>query len=267
MRRRLFEIVEEGAGTDAFSRYFDTFILLLIGLSVIAVMLESVEPVEAQFGRLLWWFELFSIGVFTLEYGLRLYTAPEKQGYEHPVLGRLSYMLTPLLLVDLFAVLPFYLPFVLVDLRFLRVLRLVRLVRIVKVTRYVKTIRRMTNVFYAKKEELAMSFVLASMMLVVASSLMYYIEHPVQPEVFSSIPATMWWAVVTLTTVGYGDVVPVTVLGKILTGLIAMVGIAMFALPAGIIASGFEQELEREKQQEGVCSKCGQPLPGERDHP
>jgi voltage-gated potassium channel len=176
-------------------------------------------------------------------------------------------MLTPLLLVDLFAVLPFYLPFVLVDLRFLRVLRLVRLVRIVKVTRYVKTIRRMTNVFYAKKEELAMSFVLASMMLVVASSLMYYIEHPVQPEVFSSIPATMWWAVVTLTTVGYGDVVPVTVLGKILTGLIAMVGIAMFALPAGIIASGFEQELEREKQQEGVCSKCGQPLPGERDHP
>lgn len=260
MRRRLFEIVEEGEGTDAFSRFFDTFIITLIGLNVLAVMLETVEPVDVRFGRMLWIFELFSIGVFTVEYVLRLYTAPEKEGYEAPVLGRLAYLLTPLLLVDLLAILPFYLPFVVGDYRFLRILRLVRLVRLIKAARYVRTIRRMMNVFYRKKEELAISFLLATVMLFLSSSLMYFVEHDAQPEVFSSIPATMWWAVVTLTTVGYGDVIPVTVPGKILTGVIAVIGIGMFALPAGIIASGFEQEMEREKETAGVCSKCGRPF-------
>jgi voltage-gated potassium channel len=145
---------------------------------------------------------------------------------------------------DLCAILPFYLPFVFIDLRVLRILRLVRLFRVIKLTRYNKSFDLIGRVFKREKDKLLMTFFIVGIMLLLASSVMYVVENVVQPDEFPNILATLWWAVVTLTTVGYGDVYPVTVLGKLLSGIISILGIILIALPSGIISSGFIKEYE-----------------------
>jgi len=144
------------------------------------------------------------------------------------------------------------------DLRMLRAIRLFRLFRVFKISRYSKTLRTLINVFNIVKEELALTLFVVIVLLIFASSAIYYAEHDAQPENFPSIPASMWWAIVTLTTVGYGDVYPVTPVGKVLAGFIALLGIGLVALPAGIIASGFEEEIRRQRRGKTVvCPKCG----------
>ena len=144
----------------------------------------------------------------------------------------------------------FYLPFIMsIDGRILRLLRLFRLVRIFKMGRYSTAFRMIANVLNRRKEELLVTLTIVLLVLVLASSLMYYVEHEVQPEAFSSIPATMWWGVATLTTVGYGDVYPITSIGRVLGAFIAIMGVGIFALPAGIIASGFEAEIRKKSEE------------------
>ncbi|GAA4334365.1 hypothetical protein GCM10023184_28350 [Flaviaesturariibacter amylovorans] len=145
-------------------------------------------------------------------------------------------------IVDVLAILPFYLPYLIgYDLRFIRLLRLTRLLRFFKLGRYVGAFRMIRQVFRAKKEELILSLSITLLLIVVASCIMYFVEHDAQPTKFSSIPETMWWSVATLTTAGYGDVYPVTMLGKTLTAIISILGVGMFALHAGILASGFSE--------------------------
>lgn len=162
-------------------------------------------------------------------------------------------------MIDLFAILPFYLPVFGIDLRFVRALRLMRLLRLLKLGRYSESIRTLGRVITYKKEQLISTLIALLIMLTVASSLMYYAEHEAQPEAFSSIPSAMWWGVATLTTVGYGDVYPVTALGRFLGTLVAMLGIGIFALPAGIIASGFEEEIQKSRRTDGrkIRQHCG----------
>jgi voltage-gated potassium channel len=223
----------------------------LMGLIIangLAVMLETVKPVEARFYRFFHLFELISVGIFTVEYLLRLWAVTLNPEYEKPLRGRLRYALTPMALVDLVAILPFYLPIALtVDLRILRLIRLFRLFRLFKMTRYVESMSTFHNVFKAKKSELTLAAVLILLLLIFASSAMYAAETEAQPDKFSSIPETLWWGVVTLTTIGYGDIYPITPIGKIIGGVIAFLGIGLFALPAGILASGFSDELQRRR--------------------
>ena len=163
-------------------------------------------------------------------------------------------------LVDLAAILPFYLPMVLMlDLRFVRAIRLMRLFRLFKMGRYSQSLKMIINVFRAKKPELMISLAVLSILLIFASSLMYYCEHEAQPDNFSSIPAAMWWGVSTLTTVGYGDIYPVTHIGRFMGAIISILGIGIFALPAGILASGMIDEMQKEKEP-SVCPHCGKPL-------
>lgn len=268
MRRRIWEIVEVAAPGDNASRVFDISILSLIFLNVIAIVLESVASVRASYGAVLHAFDLFSVAVFTIEYVLRVWSCTTDERFARPISGRFRFALKPLSLVDLLAVAPFYLPFIGVDLRVLRVLRMFRILRIAKIGRYYTSLTLIQNVLRAKKEELALTLGVGAMLVVISSTVLYHCENPVQPEVFSSIPATMWWAVATLTTVGYGDMYPITVIGKIMAGIIAVTGIGMFALPTGILGAGFVDEIQRRRQlvelPDDVCPHCGERLANKR---
>jgi voltage-gated potassium channel len=235
------------AGKNRFSGFIDIFLISLISLNVLAIILESIESFEAKYHTQFLIFEMFSVVVFSIEYGLRIWSSVELIGYENktPVRARLKYMLTPLAVIDLIAILPFYLMFFFpIDLRFLRV---VRLLRVFKLTRYSGAMNLVLSVFKEEASAFFAAFFVLIMLLILASSGIYVLEHDLQPDKFGSIPSAMWWAMATLTTVGYGDVVPITALGKIFGSAITIVGIGMVALPAGILASGFADQIHRRR--------------------
>jgi voltage-gated potassium channel len=261
LKRRVYEIMEATSSDDVPSEVFQWSMITLILLNVVAVTLESVEKFASRYAHYFSAFEVFSIAVFTLEYVLRLYSCTADRKYRNPLAGRIRFLVTPLTLVDLMAILPFYLPMIFpLDLRFIRVLRLFRVFRVFKMGRYSESFKTFVNVLKARKEDLAITVFSVLILLQIASSLMYYAEHSAQPERFSSIPAAMWWGVTTLTTLGYGDIYPVTIPGKILGAVIALLGIGLFALPAGILASGFAEEIQKKHQSRRTCPYCGREI-------
>ena len=239
----------------------DWFIMVLIAANVVAVALETVDPLYAEYELFFYWFEVVSVAIFTVEYVGRLWSCTVRDGLAHPVLGRVQFAKRPMLVIDLLAILPFFLgPLLPADLRFLRALRLFRFFRLFKFARYSDSMLAFTHVYHRKKADLIVAFTVTLILLVVTSSLMYFIETTAQPDAFSSIPQTLWWGVVTLTTVGYGDVTPVTPLGRLLGGIVAMLGIGLFGLPASILASGFiEERIERDSSG-SYCPHCGERL-------
>jgi voltage-gated potassium channel len=260
MKKRIWEILEVDRPGDERGRVFDAFdifILALILLNVIAAILGTVKSVEARFQSALRWFEVFSVVVFTIEYLARVWACVSQIEYSRPVIGRLRFMLRPIAIIDLLAVLPFYLTFVTADLRFLRALRLFRLFRVAKLGRYSSSLRLFARVFRNKREELLVTMMVMLLMIIMSASFMYFAENEAQPDKFSDIPSTVWWAVMTLTTVGYGDIFPITPLGKCLTMVIAILGIGMFALPVGIFGAGFVEEIQKQKAGKTICPHCG----------
>lgn len=260
LRRWTYEIFAPELG-GRLGRWVDWAIMALIAANVVAIVLETVDPIAASAAPLFRWFEIVSVAIFSIEYLARVWSYTEDEDYNGIISGRVKYASRPLLVVDLVAILPFYLTAGGADLRGLRALRLVRIVRLAKLARYSEAIRSFGRVFREKREELVLAAGVNGVLLVVASSAMYYAEHQHQPEVFSSIPAAFYWAVITLTTVGYGDVTPVTTIGKILAGLIAALGIGLFALPASILASGFMEQAESDSESDWChCPHCGEKL-------
>lgn len=247
MRRRIFEVVEVAAPGDRQSRTFDLFILSLIILNVVAMVMETVSPVYLAWPALFNGFEIVSVMIFSAEYIVRLWCCVEDPRYRHWFKGRLRYAVSFFGLVDLLAILPFYLPFVTGDFRFIRAIRLFRLFRVLKLARYSFALSSVMGVLVKKREELLCTLFLLILLLLFASSMMYYVEGEAQPDAFSSIPMAMWWGVATLTTVGYGDVYPITPLGKVLGAVIAVLGIGLFALPAGLIGGAYLEEVEERK--------------------
>lgn len=258
-RRRTYRILTVTVDGNSRGRAFDQFLLALILLNVAAVVAESVEPFGTRYQSAFRLFEIFSVIIFSCEYVLRVWACVEDPRYSHPVKGRLRYALSPLALIDLLAILPFYLTFITTDLRILRVLRVFRLLRMVKIARYSQTLQIFGRVLVATRVQLLLTLMLMSVLLLLSSSLMYAVEQQAQPEAFSSIPAAMWWAIATLTTVGYGDIYPVTAWGKIFGSLVAVFGIGMFALPTGVLGAAFLQEL-RSVPKVTVCPHCGKEL-------
>jgi len=177
-------------------------------------------------------------------------------------------MLTPGALIDLLAFLPSYFhKFLDFDLRILRLLRFMRFFRLFRLTAYTKSAQMIFNVFKSRVNELLLSFIMVVFLIIIASCLLYFAEHNAQPDSFSSIPATIWWAVVTLTTTGYGDMKPITTIGKVLAGTIMLTGVALFALPAGIITVGFLEEFRFSKKIKGHnCPHCGKSLDEYHNH-
>lgn len=258
LKARIFGILEPG---DEDSKYFDPFIMGLILLNVAAVVLETVDSIYSAYAPLFDAFDVFSVAVFTVEYILRVWSCTINPRFKDPVRGRLQFMVTPLALVDIVAVLPFYLPFIFADLRFMRAMRLFRLFRVLKLARYSESLQTFVDVLRLKKEELLLMLFAIMILLVVSSSLMYEAENAAQPDAFASIPAAMWWGIVTLATVGYGDVYPITPWGKFIGSIVVLLGIGLFALPTGVLASGFAEVLakrkEEKKMQKFRCPHCG----------
>jgi len=261
LRHRVHSVLSISHPTDRAGRVVRWVLTSLILLNVCAAIIQTVDWIERDWGRPLYVFECFSVAVFTIEYVLRLWSCTADQRYSGSILGRIRFALTPLALIDLLAIAPFYLShFFILDLRMLRAFRLARLLRGLKIARYSESVRLLWRVIVAAREELLVTIVTVAVILVVASTAMYYVERDAQPEIFSSIPAAMWWGVGSLTTAGAGDMVPVTVLGKVLNAFILLLGIGLFALPAGILASAFVEELHRAHAPAAKCPHCGRPL-------
>jgi voltage-gated potassium channel len=256
IKRRVFEILEASDQNDKFSLVVDLCILVLISLNVLAVVLETVDAVYARWSPYFDTFEVFSIGVFSIEYLLRVWSCTTDARYRQSFFGRLRFILSPMGAIDLLAIVPFFVaPHV--DLRYLRILRMFRLFRLAKVARYTSVLHTFGRVLRGKKEELITLLSFVCVLLLLSSGAMYFLEHEAQPDKFSSIPAAMWWGVTTLTTVSYGDSYPVTVAGKILASGIAILGIGLFALPAGILGSAFVEDLQKRTRPTGSCPHCG----------
>jgi voltage-gated potassium channel len=235
------------------------FIYGLIILNVIALILESYEGLKLKYQYVFQIIEIFSVIVFTIEYVLRLWVSNLNKDLKF---SRLKFITSPLGLIDLLAILPFYLPMMFpIDLRIMRILRLLRLLKIFKFGRFSKSITTINQVLKETKTHLIITLFIAFILLLISSTLMYYVENEAQPDKFSSIGHSLWWAVATLTTVGYGDIYPVTALGKLLSAIIALIGIGFIALPTGIISSAFIEKIQEEKEQKNdkkcECPNCG----------
>lgn len=217
-------------------------IIILIIANVVAVILESVSSILSAYRGVFVWIEAISITLFIAEYAARLWVAPENP--EQP--SRLKWARSPMAIIDLLAILPTLLIFIFpMDLRILRVFRLLR---ILKLTRYSAAFSMLGAVFEEEAGAFLACLFILMVMLIFAASGIWLAEHNRQPDAFGSILHSMWWAVATLTTVGYGDVSPITPLGKLFGALITVVGIGMAALPAGIIASGLNTQIHLRRE-------------------
>ena len=246
LRKRLWEILEKGEANDITSFYTDIFLISLIIANIIAVVLETVDSIYNAYQIQFIIFERISTFIFLIEYLLRVWVSVEdkiKNIKERPILIRLRYMCTWPAIIDLLAVLSGLLPMIFeVDLRILRALRMLRLL---KFSRYFKVMNLLLGVLKEEKQSFLAAMFLLVIAMLIASTGIYIFEKDAQPNKFGSIPEAMWWAVATLTTVGYGDVTPVTPMGKLFGAIITIIGIGTVALPSGILASGFSDQLKR----------------------
>lgn len=271
LRQKVHEILE---GHTRLGKWVNGVIMVAIVLSFVSVVLETYGALEKDYAEPFYAAEVFFIAIFTAEYVLRLWSCTADPAYARPFAGRLRYAIGFFSVIDLIAILPFYLVFIFhgVD---LRGLRLFRLLRIFKLMRHFHGANLLLDVLRRKRQELLVSLMLVVILLLVSSTLIYVAEHDAQPKVFSSIVVTMWWAIETLSTVGYGDMAPVTFFGRLLGGLIALLGIGMFALPAGILAQGLAEAIHHRNQSQQAaaqpdasrtvalkfCPHCGERLP------
>ncbi len=247
-RQRIYAIIESAERDDKSSRLADIGIVWLIVLNVLAVILESVNHISVTYRDEFYWFEAFSVAVFSIEYVLRLWSCvdPNDDKPSMAFKARLRYAFSVHGLIDLVAILPFYLGmFINADLRFLRALRLIR---ILKLTRYSPALTLLIRAMKREQQAISAALFLMGIALIVAACGIYLCERAAQPDDFGSIPAAIWWAIATLTTVGYGDVIPITIGGKVFGACVMLVGIVMVALPTGILASTFADELRTRRE-------------------
>ena len=255
LRKRIWEILEKGNSNDKVSFYTDIFLISLIVFNIIAVLLETVDSIYSKYTLEFLIFERFSTVIFLVEYILRIWVCVEEKIKNNKLITRLKYASTWPAIIDLLAVLSGLLPMIFeVDLRILRALRMLRLL---KFSRYFKVMNLLLGVLREEKQSFLAAMFLLTIAMLVASTGIYIFEKDAQPDKFSSIPAAMWWAIATLTTIGYGDVTPVTGMGKFFGAIIAIIGIGVVALPSGILASGFTDQLKRRQAQyENELSKA-----------
>ena len=247
LRKRIWEILEKGNSNDKVSFYTDIFLITLIIFNIIAVLLETVDSIYSDYALEFLIFERFSTVIFLIEYILRIWVCVEEKIKNNKLITRLKYASTWPAIIDLLAVLSGLLPMIFeVDLRILRALRMLRLL---KFSRYFKVMNLLLGVLKEEKQSFLAAMFLLTIAMLIASTGIYLFEKDAQPDKFSSIPEAMWWAIATLTTIGYGDVTPVTGMGKFFGAIIAIIGIGVVALPSGILASGFTDQLKRRQAQ------------------
>ena len=227
---------------------FDTFIALWVVVSVVAVVLESVQSIHYILDLEFIILDAIAVGIFTLEYCMRIYCCVEEPSYKHAVIGRLKQAKETSSVIDFMAILPFFLEVFLHHLFDLRFLRVFRLLRLLKLTRYTGATKTLNKVIAREWPVLAASAFVMMLLVVLTASLGYLFEHEAQPDKFENIPQSIYWAVITLASVGYGDISPVTTMGRIMTIILALLGIGIFAIPAALLSSAFSDQLRIERE-------------------
>lgn len=248
LKQKTYVLLEHGFDGPYYAKLLSGFIVFLIIGNVIAVILESYSPIGQRYHHVFAAFNLFSVIVFTIEYVARVWVCTES-----PELAslpshraRFKYVVGPVSLIDLIAIVPFFLSFIMqLDLRYLRMLRMLRLL---KLTHYFKGLRVFICVLKQELRTIGAAMFIMLVLVILSASVMYGVEHTAQPDEFSSIPHAIWWSVVTMTTVGYGDVTPVTFLGKLIAIFIMLLGVGVVALPAAMLAARFGEELSTRKK-------------------
>ena len=254
----VFTVIQPAEKDNLASKIFDVFIMVLIFVTIVSIFIVTFD-IPPALVRVLDRFERGALIAFTVEYLLRIWTADLLYPELGPWRARGKYILSGMALIDLAAILPFYLPMALpVDLVGIRMVRLVRMLRIFKLNRYSDALNSICEVFRKKMHEIAAALLFVLFLLVIASLLIYHAEHDAQPDKFTNAFSGLWWAVATLTTVGYGDIYPVTALGRFFGAVIAIMGIGMVAVPTGILSAGFVEVLEK-KTKNGEDEKTDEP--------
>ena len=256
---KLYTLFEEPSKSKA-SFILNSFIYVLIFISILNLMLSTVTSFQNEYGYIIKSIRNIIMPIFVLEYLLRLYASGSLAKYKG-ITGKFRYILSPYAVIDLLAILPYILLHTGFNSAFIRSLRLLRIFRLFRVKKYTSFIQQMKNIMDNVKEELVVLLFYTIVLLVVLSFAIYELENDAQPEVFTNIFQTMWWAVATLTTVGYGDMYPITTMGKIITAFITIIGIAFVAIPGGMFASEFMSEINKDKKNntdaDNQCLKCG----------
>ena len=247
VRARCHELLEPARAGDAASRAVDVALIALIVYSVVTMVLESVPQIADGYGGFFRVSEFLVLALFTLEYAARLWSCTTDARFRGAVVGRLRCAARPSMIIDLLAILPSLLPFVGLDLRVFRLVRVFRVFRVFKLGRYSRAFDVIARVVVRTREELFVSLSFVLTLLLISACLMYYAEAEAQPEHFGSIPDAMWWAIVTLTTVGYGDVYPITGAGRLIAGVMAVLAIGLVGLPTGILGAGFVTEMQNQR--------------------
>jgi voltage-gated potassium channel len=252
-KNRIWELMEYHEEDHGLSKFFDFFLMAMIIISLISIILETEIYVKDNYYNVLYLIDTTIVIIFTIEYLLRLFTCTSSKIFSGKY-GRIRYVFSPMGLIDLIAILPFYITFMTNNLLFLRILRILRILRLFKSFQYSKSLDKILNIFEKRKDDILASLMILICLLTITSVGIYYAENEAQPEKFSSILSSMWWSVATLTTVGYGDIYPITTLGKFFGSLSAIFGVGLFAIPTAILASGFA---EHESTEIVKCKICG----------
>lgn len=247
LRRRAYQVLERAQPGDTLSKVVDLAILALIVLNILALMLETIPALAEHWGRFFELFNTVSVIIFTVEYLLRIWASAEADTPGSSFVRRLKYIFSIMAIIDMAAILPFYLEllsreFLAIDMLFLRSVRLMRVLRIFKIGRYSNALGTMARVFRKKRDDLLVALLVIAILLVFFANLMYHIESTAQPGVFTNAFQAMWWGIVTVTGVGYGDIYPVTIAGKIFGGAIAILGVVTVAIPIGILGSAYVED-------------------------
>lgn len=256
--KKLYELFE---GHSKLSKILNSAIALLIILNILSVIIESYQSIYQKYNRAFYSFEVFSIIVFSIEYILRLLCSPYKYSNKYDLKKITRYFLSPLAIIDLLSILPFYLPLLIrMDLRFIRIVRVFRLIRILKIKRYSKSIDIIVKVLRKKRTDLVMTIVIITILILMSGSIVYYAENELQPDKFPNIIDSSYWALRTMVFLGY-DTPPISVIGKIVGIITTILGLGWIAMPISIISSGFIEEIEHKKEvHKLICVKCGQEI-------
>lgn len=266
-RKRTYEVLNNPRPEDRVGRLVSLLLLVLIAANVTANILETDASIAAAAPRFFAVFELTSVAVFSVEYVLRIWSCVEDPRFARR-LGRLRMVASPMGLIDLAAIAPFYVTRFgpsSIDLRYIRVLRLLRVFRLLRSRRVAESFAMLNRVLQSKRIEIGVTVAVVASAMLLSAGAMYMVEHQEPNTQFTSIPRTMWWAIITITTIGYGDMVPVTAAGKVLGGFVGFVGICALALPVGILSSGFIEEINRKAAANAEAQKC--PTCGTEWHP
>ena len=248
LRKKTFLFLEGKIHDSFLARQVNPILICLIIANVIAVILESDDNIGREYSIEFALFEILSVSIFTIEYLLRVWSSVEFHHYKHysSLRARLCYIISPVAIIDLLAIAPFFISlFFVIDLRYLRLFRVLRLL---KLMHYFKSFNIFMTVIAKEFKSIVAAIMVMSVLIVIAASLMYSLENAAQPDVFGNILESLWWAVVTMTTVGYGDVTPVTMAGKIVATFIMLIGVGLVALPAGMLAARFGDELRERRR-------------------